>query len=344
MSRAVRRAVGVVCALVACALVPRGALGQPVDGGANATVDESVEEHLRRGVALRRAGHDDDAVAEFVEAYHLAPGPRTAAQLGLVRQATGAWLDADRLLRESLASPDDPWVSRNRAALQSMLAVTATHLGTLEVRANVPGAEVRLDGVAVATLPLQEPLRVLSGMVTMDVSARGHVTVSRRFVVDPGATVRESVELRPEAPEVPVVPVVAPVTTPVIRSSPVRRSAPTDEPPTRPWWRRWAWAPTALGGASLALSAAAIIAREDRAVRYNSARCPPPPPPSPGHCADLANAASTWETVAWAAGLTGAALVAAGVVMFALPARRTRQGAALACLPTGTGAACVVQF
>ncbi len=338
MSRARGRVAFVAGALVVCALVPRRALGQTPDGGQNTAADP-VEEHLRRGVALRRAGHDDEAVAEFVEAYRLAPGPRTAAQLGLVRQATGAWLDADRLLRESLASPDDPWVSRNLAALQSMLAVTGTHLGTLEVRANVPGARVRLDGVEVATLPLREPLRVLSGVVSLDVSAPGHVTVSRRFVVDPGATVRESVDLRPEAPA-PSVPVVAPA----VIVPPKRRDAPTDEPASRPWWRRWAWAPTVAGGAALALSGVALIAREDGAVRYNSARCPPPPPPSPGNCADLADAATTWEGVAWAAGITGVALVTTGVVLFLLPVRRANRGAALVCLPTVAGASCVWRF
>jgi hypothetical protein len=335
--------------LVGCALCPKFAWGQP-SNVAQTVTSESVEGHLRRGVELRRAGRDDEAVAEFVEAHRLAPGPRTAAQLGLARQATGAWLDADRLLRESLASPDDPWVTRNRAALESMLAVTATHLGTLDVRANVPGARVRLDGAAVATLPLQEPLRVLSGVVSLEVSAPGHVTVSRRFVIDPGATVRESVELRPEAPggSVAVAPVVAPVAAPVVAPAvPVvhaSRRAPEGDLPLRPWWGRWAWAPTSAGGAALALAGVALALREDTAVRYNSARCPPPPPPSPGACADLAGAAGTWETVAWTAGVTGAALVAVGVVMFALPTRGGRRGSALSCAPAGAGVLCALRF
>ncbi len=328
---------------VACALATATAWAQP----AGVAAPEDVEAHLRRGVELRRAGHDDEALAEFVEAHRIAPGPRTCAQLGLARQAVGDWLDADRLLRESLASPDDPWVSRNRASLESVLAVTATHVGSLDVRANVPGAEVRLDGVTVATLPTREPLRVLAGMVSMEVSAPGHVTVLRRFVVDPGASVRESVELRPEAPP-PVAPPVAPVVVaPVpLPPPPVRRPRLVVRAPTRPWWRRWAWAPTVAGGAALGFAGVAIALREDAAVRYNTAanRCPPSPSSSSGVCSDLASTASTWETAAWTAGIAGAALLAVGVTMFALPTGGRREGVALGCAPTGRGVDCVLRF
>lgn len=304
---------------------------------------EAVEACLRRGVEMRRAGRDDEALAEFVEAHRLAPGPRTAAQLGLARQAVGDWLEADRLLRESLSSSDDPWVARNRASLESVLAVTATHLGTLEVRANVPGAVLRLDGATVATLPAREPLRVLAGMVSLEVSAPGHVTVLRRFVVDPGASVRESVELRPEPPAPPPPPVVVAPPVPVVVAPvvPVRRRT---APLSRPWWRRWALAPTVAGGASLALAGVAVALREDTAVRYNSQRCPPPPPPtSSAACAELANASTSWEVVAWTAGVAGAALLAAGVTMFALPAGG-RRSVALGCAPTVRGVACALQF
>lgn len=314
----------------ALALLPQLASAQPTDA-----TRERVEEHLRRGVELRRTGHDDEAVAEFEAAYRLAPGPRTTAQLGLARQAVGAWLDADRLLRESLASTDDPWVSRNRAALESMLAVTANHLGTLEVRANVPGASVVMDGVTVATLPMSAPLRVLSGVVSLEVTAPGYAAVARRFVVDPGSTVRESVTLRPLAP-----PTLTPHATPPLAA----RLPATSEPlAQRPWWRRWAWAPTVAGGVSLALAGVALAAREDAAVRYNSARCPPPPPPTPSTCADLNSAASTWEATAWIAGASGTALLAAGVVMYVVPARGERR-ASLACAPTGAGALCELRF
>lgn len=330
----------------ACALATASARAQP----SGAAAPDAVEGHLRRGVELRRAGHDDEALAEFVEAHRLAPGPRTCAQLGLARQAVGDWLDADRLLRESLASPDDPWVSRNRASLEAVLAVTATHVGTLDVRANVPGAEVRLDGVTVATLPAREPLRVLAGMVSMEVSAPGHVTVLRRFVVDPGASVRESVELRPEAPP-PAPPVAPPAPVVVVPAPapppPVRAPRPAVRAPARPWWRRWAWAPTAVGGAALGLAGVAVALREDAAVRYNAAdnRCPPAPmPPSPGVCAGIADTAATWEAVAWSAGVAGAALLATGVTMFALPTGGRRGGVSFGCAPTGPGVDCTLRF
>jgi hypothetical protein len=324
---------------VACVLAGTAARAQSLDEAARA----EVEAHLRRGVELRRAGHDDESLAEFVAAHRIEPSPRTRAQLGLARQAVGDWLDADRLLRESLAAPDDPWVSRHRASLESVLAVTATHLGTIDVRANVAGATLRLDGSPVVTLPAAAPLHVLAGMVSMEVSAPGYVTVLRRFVVDPGANLRESVELLPEPPPRP--PAAAPPVAMTAAIAPPPR--PASRAPVRPWWRRWAWAPTITGGAALALAGVAVAVREDAAVRYNAAAngCPPAPPPqAPGACAGLAATATTWEAVAWTAGLAGASLLVAGVTMFALPGEGRRAGVAFACAPAGAGVRCALSF
>lgn len=306
----------------------------------------AVDEHLRRGVDLRRAGRDDEAVGEFAEAYRLAPGPRTAAQLALARQALGAWLDADRLLREALSAPSDPWVARNRAALDAALAVVGHHLGSLEVRANVEGADLRVDGRAVARLPMTRPVPVLAGAISVEVAAPGYETASRRFIVDPGALVRESVELRPEAsapepsPPAPVAPIA--LGPPAVAPSSVAQVAPVRALAPRPWWRRWAWAPAALGGATLAFAAVAFGLREDAAVQYNH-QCPPAPP-TDGPCIDVASRAGTWETAAWASTAVGGALLATGLTLLALPEPSRGNAAVLRCAPAGAGVTCALRF
>ncbi len=151
------------------------------------------EDHLRRGVELRRAGHDLESIAEFEAAHALSPEPRASAQLGLAYQAVGRWLDAERLLHVALAASDDAWVTRNRAALDRALAVVAGHVGRLHVSGDVIGAEVRVDGAVIATLPMSEPAPVLAGTINLEVTAPGREPVSRRFTVEPGALVRESV-------------------------------------------------------------------------------------------------------------------------------------------------------
>lgn len=302
-----------------------------------------VDEHLRRGVDLRRAGRDDESVREFEAAYALSREARTAALLGLVRQALGRWLDADRLLREALATPDDPWVTRNRASLDAALEVVSRHVGRLLVRGNVEGAEVRVDDALVATLPMTEPARVLAGTVSLEVRAPGYETASRRFVVDPSLLVQEFVELRPAAVVAPPPVIVAPVAPPP--PAVVAPASPPLEASSRwPARRVWATASLATGGAALALAGVAAAIREDAAVRYNSGGCPPLLTRSVGACADLSSQATAWETTAWIALPVGTALVATGVVLWLLPTRAAPS--ATRCAPTFSepGLSCATTF
>lgn len=299
-----------------------------------------VDEHLRRGVDFRRAGQDEDAAREFEAAYRAAPEARIAAQLGLARQALGQWLDADRLLREALAAPDDAWVTRNRAALEGALTMVARHVGTLVVRGNVPGAEVLVEGTVVATLPMPEPVRVLAGTLSMDVRAPGHVTVSRRVIIDPGMHARESVELRPvENPAPPTTtPSLPAVTNPVVTPHPVPVA------PARPHsaLRPWGIASLAGSGVALAVGLVGLIVREDAAVRFNN-NCPPQPQPGDDTCEGLQETESSWGTVSVVALPVSAVLAVTGTVLMVLPAR-TSHRTAWRCLPTGAGIACGATF
>src|SRR4051812_29479648 len=156
------------------------------------------EVHVRRGVELRTAGMNREALAEFEEAYALHATPRTAAQIALAQQALGAWLEAERGLLEALRSPEDPWIQRFRSALDAALVTVQTHLGWLLVESNVDGAELRVDGALVATLPLREPVRALAGSATIEVSAPGYVTARRTIDVGSNGRSRESVRLEAE--------------------------------------------------------------------------------------------------------------------------------------------------
>src|SRR4051812_16035681 len=81
---------------------------------ARAADPTEIEDLIRQGNDLRRAGKDERALPLLRKAYDLAGTPRTAAQLGLVEVALGYRLEAERHLSESLASPRDVWVRKNR--------------------------------------------------------------------------------------------------------------------------------------------------------------------------------------------------------------------------------------
>lgn len=154
-------------------------------GGAGA--DEDAEDLIRQGVALRRDGRDAEARDLLSRAYQASPTPRGAAQLGLVDQALGRWVEAERYLQIALAA-DDPWVSENRRPLEAARVFVAEHLAELEV-IGPPGAEARVDGTLLGTLPMP-PARVVAGRLGLEVSAPGSIAVLRTVVVAPGQRAR----------------------------------------------------------------------------------------------------------------------------------------------------------
>src|ERR1700710_859420 len=76
---------------------------------------------LRQGVALRRAGHDAEALKLFQQAYQIEPTPRALAQMAAAEQALGKWGAADRHYRRALTDESDPWILKNRAVLTKAL-------------------------------------------------------------------------------------------------------------------------------------------------------------------------------------------------------------------------------
>jgi hypothetical protein len=157
-----------------------------------------VERLLRRGVELRQQGSDAAALVEFEHAHELAHTPRTLAQVALCEQALGRWVDAETHLREALRSRANPWITRNRAALDGALGVIAQHIGQVMVRTDAPGAELSINGRRVATLPREEPVRVDAGEATIVVTAAGR-SGSQRIVVEAGETVRITIRLGRDA-------------------------------------------------------------------------------------------------------------------------------------------------
>jgi hypothetical protein len=150
---------------------------------------------IQRGIEMRRANKPQEARDLFFRAYTQSPSPRAAAQLGLAEQTLGSWLDAEKHIAEALRAANDPWVSKNRAALEQSAAAVAQRLAWLEVHGNVPGAEVIVNGDRIGTLPLASPVRVVAGTVVLDVQAAGYARLVRNFEIGAGHHARESIVL-----------------------------------------------------------------------------------------------------------------------------------------------------
>ena len=186
-----------VCLVVVVALVAQG--------GVSAAQVACDEEAVRAGNVLRRAGRDEEALERFRQAWEACHTLRARAQMALAEAALGRWLDADTHLGETLASGGDPWIERNRVQLEGVRAQVLEHIGYLELRGGVPGAEVLLDGRLVGTMPLSDPLRLVAGSVTLTVRSPGYLPLTRTTLIAGGQLRQESIELiaEPAAPTPP---------------------------------------------------------------------------------------------------------------------------------------------
>lgn len=157
-----------------------------------------AEKLIRHGVELRRTHDDDAAQREFQKAYDLVHTPRAAGQLGLAEQALGRWEDAERHVSEAIHAPADPWVVKNRTALDQALNTIQAHLGRVEVIGDLNGASVSVNARDVGRLPMSEPVRVSAGQVDIQVTAPGYVSVQRTVTIVGGQYQKVVVHLAKE--------------------------------------------------------------------------------------------------------------------------------------------------
>ncbi len=184
---------------ILAALVLIAGPGHADDAGSKA------ETLIQRGVELRRAGQNGEALAQFQSAYALVPTPRAEAQIGLALQALGDWLGAEIALENALGSADDPWIAQYREALDGALATVRAHLASIHVDVNVTQGQLLLDGVSVHLLPTADAIRVRAGTLDIEVRAPGYVPAHRRVDVAAGAEAKESFSLDPIAgPPAPI--------------------------------------------------------------------------------------------------------------------------------------------
>lgn len=290
---------------------------------AHADTNADAEALISRGLELREKGKDDEALTLFRQAYQKAPSPRARAQVALAEQALGMWVPAERDLTAAMANESDPWIAKNRAALDGALRVIRKRVASLEVR-GAEKADVYIDGQKLGSGA--GPYRVEAGRRTLEVRAPGYQPTSRMVELPAGGTARESVTL-----------VAAPIVAPVkVGDAGPKRV----EDPGR-GQRLLGWVFVGAGAALLTAGGASLFVRESFVDDYNrDPRCPGTGVPQPNSsCQDQVDASKTWLTVAIVSFIAGgASLVGGGVILGTAP-KASKDGSAfaphLACGPFG---------
>ncbi|MEZ4263102.1 MAG: PEGA domain-containing protein [Polyangiaceae bacterium] len=295
---------------------------------------ERADELLDRGIALREQGKDDEALALFREALAERPTARARAQVALAEQALGMWVKAEADLTAALEARDDPWIAKNRAALEGALAIVAQHVGTLEVRASEP-ADLYLDGVRVGSTR-DKTVRAAVGRYALEVRAPGFQTATRTVEIRAGGVTRETLTLtlapREPAPRVPGA-----------KRAP---DAPTNPAPSDGSAQRGiGWVVLGTGGALLATGAVGMLVRGGIIDDYNR-DCPGlGAAQQPPECDAKIDSARTWLTVSVVSLVGGGVLTlgGAGLVLLA-PRSAPKTAVGLTCGLSGPGLACGGRF
>lgn len=314
---------------VAAALTAGGASAQ-------ASPDDAL---YAQGAALRAQHRDGEALALYESLHARTQAPRALAQVALAEGAVGRWVDAEAHLVAALAAAGDPWVARNRAALEASLATMRAHVGSLVVACEAPGAAVWVDGRRVGDVGA--PLRVLAGTVNFEVRAEGMAPVARVATVPAGGVAREEVRLATAARSAANVDAGAP--------EPARLAVapPRGERPPAPSGlrRTLGWAGVGTGAALLVGGAVLWAVGRAAAGDYNDdPACPGVGAPSqPGECASRMSTAQTLEPIAWTGMALGLGLGAAGAVLLATGGGRAA-AALRTCAVGSTGVSCRVSF
>lgn len=326
-----RPVLGQILTSLTCVLV-LSAIAAPLPAAAQGSADALVD----RGVELRRSGDDEGALALFAEAWEQTHGARARAQMALAEQALGRFVEAEAHLLEALAVQDDAWIARRRADLTLALEAIQHRLGYLELRGGIEGADVRLDGRSVARLPLERPLRLVTGSYRLEIVARRHYPITRIVTIASDATTRELLEMTP-MPDAPGSVALDSDGNPAsVRSS-------TGRPR-----RAIAASVLGVGAAAFGGAVAAFVVRERRAEDYNSDECLAGGRTRGENCGDLHEQAIRAQRASYATLGVGIAAATVGSLLFAIGGdEETPTTASFACgaeVVSVWGARCVVRF
>ena len=341
-------------------ILPLGALltgSLPAAAQPRECVERRVDREVDRAAEERLAGHGLEAFNRVTALLARCPSPRVRVQVALAEQSLRRWQDAYLHLREAMASTD-PWIVAHREPLSRALSEVTAHMPQLAPRTNVPGATLRVNSLAVGTLPLATPFVLVRGAATLEVEAPGYLPVRRAVTVGLDEVFQELLPLEPApaAPAAPIAPIAPapsprPAGTPPLRvagwvtvglgavlaglatwqglqfasiSSASERAAATDPEPYGGWFLYSAQVDPAGR-----LSADALCARAQTDTQT----------PNAAQARALCGEADTARALTLGFGIGGAALLVAGVVMVALPARRAPSVALSPWVAPGLGGA-----
>lgn len=302
--------------------------------------EPAIEDLLRQGIALRRSGNDEAALAVFLDLEKRSPeSVRLLLHIATAAQATGKWIMAYEYMQKASSHKDDSYYQRHRSAIENVEKTIGQRVGQFRARGAPAGAEVRLNGEVIGTLPMTGVKAVEVGSYVLEVYKPGYYPLRRPVTVGGGGGLtQEAVELRERG---------ASLASSVPGQGGLDAASAdtgTSTPPT--WWRqRWVtWTLAGVGAAAAVTSGVAFAIRQRDAAKWNDdSQClsaMTPDKPRGEVCAGLQHDIKVAENVAIATGITAVAFGSAALIHWITTSPSSRDRPADATPPGQAHAGC----
>jgi hypothetical protein len=157
-----------------------------------------ARDRFNRGVALSQEHNYNAAMAEFQRAYELTHNPAVLFNISATHEFSGHYGEAlDAMLDYERQAPAET-VAQRRTEIDAALARLRGRVGTVVVRFEADGLEIRIDGLLRATSEARRGLRVSTGRHRIALSAQHFVPREEEVDVSGGSTLVLSEPLAPE--------------------------------------------------------------------------------------------------------------------------------------------------
>jgi hypothetical protein len=165
-------------AVEAPAPAPDAAGPAPAPDAATDPAKVEARQRYDRGIRLYAEGEFALAVIEFERAYTLVPDYRVLYNIGQVRIQLAQYARAKKALDQYLTEGGEAVPPERKASVQTDLEMLASRTATLEIKSNIPDAEVVVNDSIVGRTPLKEPLLLDAGEHRITLRKPGY---SQRF-------------------------------------------------------------------------------------------------------------------------------------------------------------------
>jgi tetratricopeptide (TPR) repeat protein len=277
------------------------AFAAAADPTPSAETTNRAKQHFTRGVSFYKEGSLDAALAEFNKAYEIRPDFRLLYNIGQVQAERRDFASALKALRQYLKDGGDAVEEERRSAVDQTMRSLLTRVAELTVTADVPAAEVVIDGAVAGMLPLAEPLVVNAGIREVTVRKSGRTAAARRVTIASGEDMRLEFQLDRDANQA----------LPSTPADELTGSPPPTEGVSRPSRRRVWLAFAAAGALGAGAVTFALLARQaDRDLEGSLAQFPG----NGGQIADDRSKLKSWAVLT--DGFGAAAVVAAALGVY----------------------------